>query len=260
MNKHLVSIILTYFNKRAFISQTLQTLKNQTYNNFEAIIIYDQEDLTDFNYIHHLINSDSRFFLYNNKKNYGVGFSRNQGINYSKGKYICFLDCDDLWDPNKIEIQYKFMVEKNLLFSHTSYKIINESDKIIGVMRSKEKTSYNDLIKSCDIGLSTVMFHESIKKNMQFPSIKTKEDYVLWLQLSKEYQIIGLDKKIVSWRKTKGSLSDSIFRSMMSGFIVYNTYEKKPVIISIFYLLRLCFYFFLKKIFQKIELLNSIKN
>ena len=138
MNKHLVSIILTYFNKRAFISKTLQTLKNQTYSNFEAIIIYDQEDLTDFNYIGHLINSDSRFFLHNNNKNYGVSFSRNLGINYSKGKYICFLDCDDLWDPNKIEIQYKFMVEKNLLFSHTSYKIINESELIINLVRIGE--------------------------------------------------------------------------------------------------------------------------
>ena len=252
----LVSVILTYFNKRFFISKTLQTLLNQTYKNFEVIIVYDQEDLNDFYYISNLINSDKRFFLYKNKKNIGAGLSRNLGLNYAKGEYICFLDCDDLWEFNKIETQYNFMVKNNLLFSHTSYKIINSSDKIIGVMKVKDKILYDDLIKSCDIGLSTVMFHNSIKNKIFFPTIKTKEDYVLWLRLSKEIKIIGLDKTIVAWRKAKGSLSSSILTSLINGFVVYNTYERKSFYYSILYLFHLCFYSFIKKIKQKNEIIN----
>jgi teichuronic acid biosynthesis glycosyltransferase TuaG len=255
----LVSIILPYFNKRSFISKTLQSLSNQTYKNFEVIIIYDQENLEDFNYISNLISSDNRFFLYRNKKNLGVSHSRNLGINYSRGEYICFLDSDDLWESNKIEAQYKFMMDNNLLFSHTSYKIINKSDKIIGIMKAKANILYDDLIKSCDIGLSTVMFHNSIKNKMYFPTIKTKEDYALWLKLSKEIKIIGFSKNIVSWRKVRGSLSDSIIKSLINGFIVYNTYERKAFYLSILYLFRLSFYSFIKKIKQKIEMRNFSK-
>jgi len=255
----LVSIILPYFNKRSFISKTLQSLSNQTYKNFEVIIIYDQENLDDFHYISNLISPDNRFFLYRNEKNLGVSLSRNLGTNYSRGEYICFLDSDDLWESNKIEAQYKFMMDNNLLFSHTSYKIINESDKIIGIMKAKENILYDDLIKSCDIGLSTVMFHNSIKDKMYFPTIKTKEDYALWLKLSKEIKIIGFSKNIVSWRKVRGSLSDSIIKSVINGFVVYNTYEHKSLYLSILYLFRLSFYSFIKKIKQKIEMRNFSK-
>ena len=256
---HLISIILTYFNKRNFISKTIKSLLDQTYKNFEVIIIYDQEDLEDYAYISNLINSDNRFFIYKNKKNLGVGPSRNLGINYAKGEYICFLDSDDLWDKKKVELQYKFMLTNNLLFSHTSYKIINITDKIVGMMRIKERIFYEDLIKSCDIGLSTVMFHYSIKNKMYFSRIKTKEDYVLWLKLSKEIKIIGLDSCVVSWRKTARSLSSSIGTSLMNSFFVYNKYENKSFFMSILYVFRLSFNFLIKKIKQKIELINFNK-
>ena len=130
----------------------------------------------------------------------------------------------------------KAMKTKKINHDKTSNKFQSDSsDKIIGVMKVKDKILYDDLIKSCDIGLSTVMFHRSIKNKIFFPTIKTKEDYVLWLRLSKEIKIIGLDKTIVAWRKAKGSLSSSILTSLINGFVVYNTYERKSFYYSILY-------------------------
>ena len=87
----------------------------------------------------------------------------------SKGEYVCFLDGDDVWDENKLEIQFNFMKENNILISHTSYKIIDHKDQIIGSMRANKNIYYNQLLNSCDIGLSTVMFNRKIINIINFP-------------------------------------------------------------------------------------------
>ena len=165
----LISIIITYYNKKNFIRSTIESVSLQTYNNFEVLIIYDQENFDDYNYILDLIKTDSRFKIINNKKNFGVSYSRNVGLNFSKGKFICFLDGDDLWTKDKLEKQYNFMIKNKLLFSHTGYKIINTKGSVIGYMPVKFILKYKNLIRSCDIGLSTVMFHDSIKPQVYFP-------------------------------------------------------------------------------------------
>jgi teichuronic acid biosynthesis glycosyltransferase TuaG len=251
---HLVSIILPYFKKKEFIKSTLLSIFNQSYKNFEVLIIYDDLDLSDFYYINDIIRKDKRFKIYKNKKNFGVSYSRNKGIKFSKGEYICFLDADDLWAKNKLEKQIIFMRDNNAAISCTSYKIINSFNKLIGVMKVKREVNYNDLIKSCDIGLSTVMLSKKIKKSMiSFPNIKTKEDYILWLKLSKKYKIYGFKQCLVSWRKTNSSLSSSIIRKLIDGYKVYNKFEKKNVFISFLLLINLSVNYLLKRFIQKIE-------
>ena len=110
----LISIIITYYNKKNFIRSTIESVSLQTYNNFEVLIIYDQENFDDYNYILDLIKTDSRFKIINNKKNFGVSYSRNVGLNFSKGKFICFLDADDLWTKDKLEKQYNFMIKNKI--------------------------------------------------------------------------------------------------------------------------------------------------
>ena len=133
----LVSIILPYYKKRKFIQKTINSILAQTYKNFEIIIIYDDENLTDFLLLESIKKADSRIFLLKNNKNIGAGLSRNVGINHSKGKFIAFIDGDDLWDKNKLELQIDYMKNKNYKITHTAYHIIDEDDKVTGLRKSK---------------------------------------------------------------------------------------------------------------------------
>ena len=149
----LVSVIIPYYKKKKFIVKSVESVINQTYKNIEIIIIYDNESNIELDYIKNLENKDFRIKLIINKKNIGAGESRNKGIKFSKGKYIAFLDADDIWVKNKIEKQLFFMQKDNLTVSHSSYKIVDEDDNLIGKRKARDFYNIKDIIKSCDIGL-----------------------------------------------------------------------------------------------------------
>ena len=114
----------------------------------------------------------------------------------SKARYIAFLDADDFWKKNKIELQLKFMIQNNLEISHTSYEILKKNQKNKKIMKAKNFKNYRQLLFSCDIGLSTVMLKKLITKNCRFPKLKTKEDFVLWLLILKKYYDRFFKKKL----------------------------------------------------------------
>ena len=183
----LISIIIPYYKKKKYIKPTILSILKQSYQKFEVIIIYDDSCKAELRYLKNLNKIDKRIKLLVNSKNIGAGLSRNEGIKLSKGNYICFLDADDLWRKNKLKIQLNFMQKNNYLISHTSYLIINKQNRIIQHRKAKNFFSFEKLLRSCDIGLSTVMIKSSIiSKNIKFASTKTKEDFILWLKISKK--------------------------------------------------------------------------
>tara|TARA_B100001093_G_scaffold207128_1_gene199077 strand:+ start:1472 stop:2230 length:759 start_codon:yes stop_codon:yes gene_type:complete len=247
-----LSIILPYFKKKKYIKQTLNSIIAQSFKRQELIIIYDQVDTSDIPYIKKILKNRIRYKIYKNNRNLGVGKSRNIGIKNSKGKFIAFCDADDLWHKKKSEIQLKIMQEKNLNFSHTDYDLINTGNKIIGRMKVKKILGYKDLLKSCDVALSSVIIRRSIlNKSLKFGYTKTKEDYSLWLRISKISEIYGINKKLLYWRKTKNSLSSNILQKFYDAFNVYKQTENKNFLISFFYVFRLSTYYVIKKIRQK---------
>ena len=208
----LISVIMPFYKKREYFKQSLLSVINQTYQNIEIIIIFDDNCNSDIEFIQKFLDLDKRIKLIDNKKNLGVATSRNKGIEISKGDYVAFLDCDDYWDKNKLEKQYNFMCNNKILFSHTTYQIINTKNEIIGKNVIKKQLSYKDLINSCDIGLSTVLMKKEILSISKFKQISTKEDYALWLELSRNgVSIHGLDEPLTYWRVTNNSLSSSFF-------------------------------------------------
>ena len=234
----LVSVIIPYFQKKKFIKQTIKSIIKQTYKNFEVLIIYDDENLSDYNYIKSLIKIDKRFKIINPKKKLGAGPARNLGIKISKGKYLAFCDSDDCWHKEKLKIQIKKMKNKNISFTFTSYNIVNYKNKIIKKRRAQRLLSFNDLIESCDIGLSTVVLEKKIlKKNNYFANMKTKEDFVFWLKISqKGINFYGIDKLLVNWRKLDDSLSSSTLQKIYDGFNVYYKYMNYGFLKSLYYL------------------------
>ena len=117
----LVSVIIPYFKKKNFIKKTINSIKKQTYKNLEVIIIYDDENYSDLKFIKKLKKLDRRIKIIINKKSQGAGRSRNIGMSIAKGKFIAFLDADDLWKKNKIELQLEYMIRNNFEISHTNY-------------------------------------------------------------------------------------------------------------------------------------------
>lgn len=245
MNKlPFVTIIIPYKNNLDYLFIALRSIFNQSYKNFRILIVYDNEDKSDLFKIKKFLKSTATkrkilFKIIDNKNSLGAGCARNVGIKKSKTKYIAFLDSDDKWAKNKLKVQVNFMEKNNISFSHTSYHVINSNNKIISSRLARKKIIFQDLITSCDIGLSTVILNSSLlnRNKLLFPKIKTKEDYVLWLQVVKKIRTIrGLDIKLSYYRKTKGSLSSNKLLSLINGYKVYRNYMNYGVIKSLLYL------------------------
>ncbi len=242
----LISIIIPYYKKKNYIEQTLNSILSQKYKKFEILIIYDDIDKSDLQFLKTLKKKDSRIKLVINNKNIGAGMSRNKAIKLSKGEFIAFIDSDDLWHPDKLKIQLSFMIRKKISISHTSYNIIDKNNFKIG-FREAKKLNYKDLLKSCDIGLSTVLIKKAILKNKYFAKLNTKEDYVLWLKLAKaSFVFHPIKRPLTSWRSLRESLSSSTIQKLFDGYFVYRTFLKQSVVRSLFSLLILSINFLRK--------------
>ena len=238
----LISIVVTYYKKKKFIKKTLNSILRQNYNKFEIIFVYDDNDKKDLKYIKDILKPFKTKKLIINSNNLGVANSRNLAIKYCKGRYIAFIDSDDLWKKNKLRHQYNFMKKKSSLFTFTSYDVINENDKIIKSRKVNLDAEYNKLSKSNFIGLSTVMIDKKLFSKIVFPNLKTQEDFALWLNLIRTGIKLNHIKKTLSfWRKTNDSLSSNILYKFRDAFKLFYNYENKNLINSIFSVLILSY-------------------
>ena len=246
----LVSVIIPYYKKRNFVKETLDSVINQDYDNLEVLIIYDDTNLNDYEFLQQIAKLDSRIKIIKNKSKLGAGLSRNIGIENSNGKYIAFLDADDTWSMDKLKSQILFMKRNNYKISHTSYYIINQKKKIIGQRKARDLLSINEILKSCDIGLSTVVIEKKVitKTTTKFPQLVTKEDFVFWLTLlKKNYKFYAFDSNLTNWTDSKNSLSSSTVQKLSDGFKVYYYYMNFNVFKSLYYLICLSLNYLKKK-------------
>ena len=246
----LVSVIIPYYKKRNFVKETVVSVINQSYDSLEIVIIYDDTNINDLEFLQEISKLDKRIKIINNNKRLGAGLSRNKGIEQSNGKYIAFIDADDTWAPDKLKDQISFMKKNNYQITHTSYFIINEKKKIIGQRKARDLLSINEVLKSCDIGLSTVIIEKKviIKTNTKFPKLVTKEDFVFWLTLMKKnYKFYAYDSNLTNWTDSKNSLSSSTIQKLFDGFKVYNNYMHFNIIKSLYYLICLSLNYLKKK-------------
>jgi len=246
----LISVIMPYYKKKDFFLESIQSVLSQTYQNFEIIIIYDDPNIIDLKFILEIKKLDKRIKVIKNNKNLGVGISRNIGISYSDGFYLAFLDCDDIWYKDKLEVQINFMKNNKISFSYTSYDVINSKNIIINKKEVAEKITFNDLLRNCDIGLSTVIMNKNlISDSCKFPKLKTKEDFVLWLTLAKKMDLHGINLSLSKWRKLNNSLSSYKFQKIKDGFNVYKKYMKFSYLKSCLYLIILSINFLKKNLY-----------
>ena len=227
----LVSVIIPYYKSKKLIKKSVNSVLNQTYKNLEVIIIYDENTKKNLNFIKQICKIDKRIKLLINKKNIGAGYSRNNGIKHAKGKYIAFIDSDDTWTRNKLLLQINFMKKNNYLATHTSYKIIDDKQNYISIRHAKN-LNYKKLIKNF---------------KTPFPKIKTKEDFVLWLRITKKgIKFYSIKKILTSWTNNPDSLSKSLKQKISDAFRVYFYYQKFNFIKSIYFIFILSLNFLIK--------------
>ena len=249
-NNCLVSIVITYYKKKKFLSKTLNSIKSQIYNNYEIIFVYDDPDLSDIHFVKKSLSIFKKKKLLVNSRNLGVAKSRNRAMKYCRGTYLAFIDSDDLWKKNKLSYQLNIMERYSSLFSFTSYDVIDEKDKLLKKREVNNDGNFSALIKSNFIGLSTVMIHRSLYKKIMFPKLQTQEDFALWLKISREgHKLRHIKKSLSCWRKSEGSLSSSISRRLIDAFLLYYIYLNKNFVYSIYSVLVLSFYKLKKEIF-----------
>ena len=248
-----ISVIIPCYNNFIFFERCINSAINQTYKNIEIITIFDdgnKKDLKNLKLI--LKKKQKKIKLIINSKNMGAGLSRNKAAKLAKGKYIAFLDSDDVWTRNKLKHQIAFMIKRKISISHTSYYIIDEKNVKIGSQIAKSKQTYLNLLNSCDIGLSSLMIEKNLFLKNKFTSNKTKEDYASWLKIAKKMDICGLNKNLLLWRKTRNSLSSNITQKLIDAFDIYYRKEKFNFLNSTYRVIILSLNYFMKKLKQKL--------
>lgn len=205
-----VSIIMPNYNCEKFIVETINSVLAQTYPNWELLIVDDCSTDKSVEIIKNYCDNDARIKLFINEKNSGAAASRNLALREAKGKWIAFLDSDDLWLPEKLEKQIAFMVDNGYDFTFTKYRQIDENSESLGtVVIGPEKISQKALkYCCCYIGCLTVMYNSDKVGLVQInESIFKRNDDAMWLKVRKFADAYYLDELLAQYRVRKGSIS-----------------------------------------------------
>lgn len=234
-NSSLVSIIVPVYNAERFIDDTIKTVIDQTYEKWELLLVDDCSTDKSVKIIKEYQQKDKRIKLFSNPKNSGAAISRNKGIDESRGRYIAFLDADDLWEPKKLEKQVAFMQE-DCAFSFTGYEFADFDGKPNGKRVSVPSTlNYRQALKNTTIWTSTVMLDISklSKQEVSMPNVRRGQDTATWWKILKKINYAhGVDEVLSYYRRTDESLSANKLIALKRTWYLYRNVEMLGIIAS----------------------------
>ena len=240
-NQPQVSIVVPVFNAEKFLAETIQTISDQTYENWELLLINDcSTDNSEA--VAKTFLKDKRIHWINLKKNSGAAISRNKGIELADGRYIVFIDADDLWKKNKLEKQLSFMQKKDCAFSFTSYEFADENGKPNGKKAIvPKKISYKQALKNTTIFTSTVMLdmNKLSKEDIKMPNVPSEDTAAWWKILKKIDFAYGISEIYTYYRRSKNTLSSSKTTAIKRIWFLYRKVEKLNLLTSSY-----CFCFY----------------
>ena len=242
MENKLVSIITPTYNCANFISRTIDSVLSQTYQDWEMIIVDDRSRDNTKEIVENYMKKDPRIQYYLLKENSGAAIARTTAMRLAQGSYMAFLDSDDIWMPDKLERQIKWMEENNYAFSCTSYVQIDENDNFLGkTIKSIKKTDYNRLLLDCPVGNSSVMYDVESMGKFEVPNIRKRNDDALWLtMLKKEKYIWGMPDILMKYRIRQNSISSNKLSVIKYHWILYRDIEHLNIARSVFHICYWC--------------------
>ena len=244
----IVTIIIPYFKDPNNIESAIKSAEEQTYKKKEIIIIDDEKSNHSKKILIKLKKKFKKIKIFSSLKSSGVSGARNLGIKKARGDLIAFLDSDDLWKKEKIKKQIIQIKKFNADICYTNFIAKNENNKTLYKVEIPTQLYYSDLLKECPIACSSVVLKKEILKNIKFKKLYTKEDYMLWLDLSKKgHKFIGVNKYLTIYKVRPKTLSSKHINKLYSAFMIYSYYLRFNFLISIIFVVRLYFKAFIKK-------------
>lgn len=227
-DRELVSVVTPAYNSASFILGTIESVRSQSYSHWEMIIVDDRSQDDTYEIVEREAQLDSRIRLIRLDQNSGTAIARNIAMDAARGRYVAFLDSDDLWLPEKLEKQLEFMREKNSAFSFTSYRKINESGEEIGdPVAVPEWVDYRKLLKNTAIGCLTVMLDREKTGHLSMGTMRSRQDYVLWFALLKRGLIAhGIQSDLARYRIVSNSISRNKFKAARTVWKLYREVEE----------------------------------
>ncbi|HCT3783286.1 TPA: glycosyltransferase family 2 protein [Proteus mirabilis] len=240
-----VSVIMPVFNGEKFMPESINSVLDQTFKNWELLIIDDHSTDNSYAIATEYSNKFSNIKVFKTQeKQSGASKARNIGILNSTKRFIAFLDCDDYWTNDKLEKQLYLLIKENAHFCYGSYNIFDGRDnKKLGTFIPSSRINYYTLLKGCDIGCLTVIYDTKFLGKCYFPNT-VKEDYALWLQIAKKNDIrFILCKDIIAYyRISQNSLSSNKWKEITRQYKIYKDVEKLNIFQSSFYVISYVFY------------------
>lgn len=235
-DRPLVSIIMPSYNSAEFIEESINSVLVQSYKNIELIIVDDLSNDNSINIIKKIQEKDHRIILIKNTINLGAAKSRNIAINISQGRFIAFLDSDDIWKSNKLEIQIREMLISDAALSFTSYEIFKKETRSITLAKVKNQINYNQLLKTNIIGCSTVIYDKNKIGTVYMSTESKREDFATWLNILKKIPFaIGIKIPLTTYRMHKNQSSSNKIKMAKENWHLYRKVEKICLLRSIYY-------------------------
>lgn len=243
MKKDLISIVIPVYNAEKFLEETINSIKEQTYDNWELLLVNDCSKDSSKEIAKKYLSGKIKWI--DMEKNSGAALTRNKGIEESSGEFLCFIDADDLWDKNKLKKQIAFMKKNKCEFSFTGYEFADENGKPTGKkVFVPEKITYKQALKNTTIWTSTVMFDitKLSKDDIYMPNVRRGQDTATWWKILKKIDCAyGLNEILSYYRRTDESLSANKITALKRTWNLYRNVEKLGLISSCYNFCWYCF-------------------
>ncbi|MFH6945329.1 glycosyltransferase family 2 protein [Flavobacterium sp. FlaQc-50] len=239
----LVSIIIPTYNTEKFIRATLKSVQNQSYQNWEAILVDDASTDQTVAIIAEFARNDNRIKFFQLAKNSGNGFARNVALEKATGKYIAYLDADDLWFPEKLEKQIRFLKANNLPFTFSFYDCIDEEGNDLSRrVEAPLKLTYKQLFYCNYVGNLTAIYDTAYFGKITLPASQKRQDWRLWLTILKQIKVTKpVPESLAFYRIRKDSISSSKFKLIKHNFGVYRGFHGYNFVFSLLLMTRFLF-------------------
>lgn len=230
-----VSIVMPAFNSERFITEAIASVRAQYLKDWELIIIDDGSTDQTISIVEQVSKNDPRIRLLSQRENAGPAAARNRGIEAATGRYIAFLDSDDLWRADKLSSQLDFMSTHECALSYTHYSLIDDqTGKTIGKIQSPQRVSEDDLMRSNQIACSTALYDTQMTGKVFMPLIPKRQDWGLWLEIARQGHIAcNVNKDLALYRMRKDGVSGQKLKALLHTWYFFRDVAKIPLLLRI---------------------------
>lgn len=223
-----ISIIMPTHNSALYIEQSIRSVISQSYQSWELVIVDDASTDRTPELLRYWDKLDGRIVICFLQVNSGPAFARNRGLAIARGRYVAFLDSDDCWHPDKLDRQLAFMDRGSFAFTCTGFEIMDADGNRLGLAPIPHgELGYNDILSNCTIGCSTVMLDRHRLAAIQFPDMRSRQDFALWLNLLRDgTKAIGIPEILTQYRLSPSGVSRNKWRAARQMWKVYREHER----------------------------------